>query len=174
MNKKIFKIFWVWQNDAEENWLRNMANNGWDFIRYNWFFYTFKRTEPKDYVYKLDYKGNRKNDVAEYINLFEDAGWEHVGRFQDWYYFRTNASLHKETPDIYSHLESKVKKYKDLSNFILNVLIAVLTIFFTIVLPAKYAYVSILQILYVILILLNGFSYVRLLRKIRRMERTHI
>lgn len=170
MTKKAFKIFWAWQDDAEEKWLRKMSKEGWGLKHYNWFIYTFEQIQPTDYVYKLDYKGNYADDLQTYISLFEDSGWEHVDQFQNWHYFRTVATSTIETPDIYSDTESKVKKYEDLSNVILTVLLSIITIFFIVVLPADFSFMKVLQIIYVVLIGLNLFTYVSLRRKVNRLK----
>ena len=112
-NKTIFKIFFAWQEKKEGRWLRKMSNDGWHLDSVGPLYYRFKRGEPKDMVYQFDFKPLRGKELDDYIALFDDAGWEYVGRLGSWYYFRTEA---KEglTPEIYTDNASKLKKYKTL------------------------------------------------------------
>ncbi len=129
--KRIFKAFFVWQDQNEEEWLREMANKGWMFKKYK-LFYVFEKSEPKDVVYKLDFKATKNNDLDEYKAIFRDAGWEHKGQFSNWHYFQTDAKDAAVTPDIYSDVESKIQKYRSLSYQLLITLFSI-TVLFTMV-----------------------------------------
>lgn len=108
---KQFRWFWAWDDEKEENWLREMAQKGWHFqfvtLPGN---YTFESGESRDDVYRLDYFRNNK-DKADYLQLFLDAGWDYMGEMNSWQYFRKTA-LNGETPEIFSDNESKAKKYR--------------------------------------------------------------
>ncbi|WP_442598394.1 DUF2812 domain-containing protein [Neobacillus sp. D3-1R] len=124
--KKVWKIFFAWQDNKEEEWLQEMTQKGWA-LKKSRFVYTFEKIEPSNYVYKLDYKTTSNKDLEEYKAIFEDAGWEHVTQFGSWHYFRTKAS-NAETPDIYSDNESKIQKYKGLMHSLLVGLLAMLVL----------------------------------------------
>ena len=105
-----YKLFWAWQDEKEEAWLRSMAQQGWELISPEFpGFYTFKPAEPRDMVYRLDFITS-KMDREEYYQLFADAGWEHVGEMMSWQYFRKEAKPGEE-PEIYTDPESKIQKY---------------------------------------------------------------
>lgn len=74
-----FKWFWAWQDDKEEAWLSEMAQAGWHL---KWpampGFYTFEAGAPRQDVYRLDYVFSNK-DYQNYLQLFQDAGWQHLG-----------------------------------------------------------------------------------------------
>lgn len=120
---KLFRWFWAWDDDKEEAWLRGMAQKGWHFksvaLPGN---YTFEQGEPRDYVYRLDYLTEKK-DILNYLQIFQDAGWDYVGEMNGWQYFRKEA-IPGEEMDIFSDNESKAKKYQR----ILFILVAILPI----------------------------------------------
>ncbi len=107
------KWFWPWQDDAEEVWLREMSRQGWHLMHVVVGYYTFQAGPPADYVYRLDYQTPAKKEAANYLQLFQDAGWEHVTAFGSWYYFRKLAKEGEE-PEIFTDVESKIAKYNRL------------------------------------------------------------
>ena len=113
-SKKVtkFRWFWAWQDEAEEEWLKKMSQKGYHLASVGFpCTYTFSVAEPRNYVYRLDYQTFRKKDRNEYLQLFLDAGWEHVGEMSAWQYFRKVAAA-GETPEIFTDVESKIAKYK--------------------------------------------------------------
>jgi hypothetical protein len=67
--------FWPWQDQQEEEWLREMARTGWYLEKADWVgSYTFEQGEPADVVYRLDYNDALKKDKEHYLQLFRDAG----------------------------------------------------------------------------------------------------
>lgn len=120
--KKVVKVFFAWQDDKEEIWLREMAQKGWVLENYTFLTYTFYKSETKDYIYKLDYKRINNSEMGEYLKIFEDAGWEHVAEFLGWHYFRSEAD-ECLLPEIYSDTNSKVQKYKSLLGILIPVTI---------------------------------------------------
>jgi hypothetical protein len=106
-----FHWFWAWDDEKEEAWLRQMALDGWHLQRMGFpSFYTFEQGGPRDVAYRLDFFTGGK-DKANYLQLFSDAGWEHVGEYGSWQYFRKEATG-GEAPEIFTDNESKVKKYQ--------------------------------------------------------------
>ncbi len=53
---------------SEEEWLRDMARQGWHLRRAALLRYTFDRGEPVDMVDKLDDNILAKRDLAEYLD----------------------------------------------------------------------------------------------------------
>ncbi|SFB09715.1 MULTISPECIES: DUF2812 domain-containing protein [unclassified Bacillus (in: firmicutes)] len=122
--KKVFKIFFAWQDNKEEEWLNDMAVQGWGLKKYA-LYYEFEKIEPTNYVYKLDFKAGN-HDMDEYKAIFEDAGWEHVAQYGGWHYFRT-VGVQMASPDIYSDSESKIQKYKSLNK---SLVLGLISLFF--------------------------------------------
>lgn len=119
-----WRLFWAWEDDKEERWLREMARQGWHLRRAALVRFEFDRGEPADVVYRLDYHILTGAEREEYLQLFRAAGWEHVGEVASWHYFRTPATAGAD-PDIFSDVESRIAKYKRL----LLLLLALLPIF---------------------------------------------
>ena len=111
--KTAVRTFFAWQEEKEEKWLREMSNEGWHLTRVGFFNYRFEKGEPKDMVYKFDFKVLRKSEMDEYILTFKDADWEYVGNFGSWFYFRTNADG-EHSLELYNDNRSKIEKYKRL------------------------------------------------------------
>jgi len=130
--KRVFKFYAGWSLEKEEAFLRKMHQQGWALQRYN-MMYTFKKTEPKDVIYKadfrLDYKDS-KEKKKEYIDIYEMCGWKHVTSFAKWNYFCKEVEEENELPDIYSDKDTKIPK--------LTELLQVIAIMFATLIPALY------------------------------------
>lgn len=110
--KKVFRIFWAWQDHNEEIWLNQMARKGWALKSYN-YLYTFEKIDPVPYIYKLDYKATTNDDLDEYKMIFQETGWEYVTQYGKWHYFRTLETGEHPT-EIYSESEFHIETYKNL------------------------------------------------------------
>jgi magnesium-transporting ATPase (P-type) len=53
----------------------------------------------------------KKDKLDEYLQIFQDAGWEYVGEMSNWRYWRKQV-VNGETPEIFTDNESKIKKYQ--------------------------------------------------------------
>ena len=116
--KRVFRWFWAWNDEQEEAWLTDMARKGWHLREPGIFgFYTFERGAPRNVAYRLDFKTAGK-DIEEYLQLFADAGWEHVGEMGGWHCFRKEAT-EGEMPEIYTDKCSKIHKYQRLFFFLI-------------------------------------------------------
>lgn len=113
-----FKWFWAWEDEKEEAWLTEMSENGYHLKSIGFpGVYTFNTGESRNYVYRLDFNTDRKG-YQEYLQLFQDAGWEHIGEYGSWQYFRTRVT-ESEEPEIYTDNESKGKKYSRIMFFLI-------------------------------------------------------
>ena len=100
--KTIRKWFWVWSFEKEENWLNEMAMNGWALESVGFCSYTFKRSEPGEYSVRLEM---HPYDEA-YLSFMEETGAEYVGRMMMWIYFRKKTA---DGPfDLFSDIDSKI------------------------------------------------------------------
>ncbi len=108
--KRCFRLFWLWQEDKEMEWLRTMSLKGWHLINACVFVYTFEKGEPKDIVYYGDFKSIKKTDVEEYLSIFKDAGWKYICRQGSWFYFASPAD--NKYKEVYSDNQSRLGKYR--------------------------------------------------------------
>jgi hypothetical protein len=105
-----YKVHFVWQDDKEEDWLREMARQGLHLVKANPFCrYVFRRGAPADIAYRLDY-GRRARKDPGYYQLFRDAGWEHVLSCMGWEYWRK--SVDGAEPQIFSDAASKADRLR--------------------------------------------------------------
>ena len=91
VSKSTVRFFTIADWDKEEQYLRDMHKNGWA-LRSGGILYHFDRCEPEDVVYRLDYNQEGRKHKDEYIQMFEDCGWEYVQDFAGYSYFRKPVS----------------------------------------------------------------------------------
>lgn len=104
--------FWPWQDEKEEGWLEEMSQTGWHLKSVQLpCVYTFAKGEPCRNAYRLDYMLMKKDQLDEYLQIFQDAGWEYVGEMSNWRYWRKRVA-NGEIPEIFTDNESKIKKYQ--------------------------------------------------------------
>ncbi|OJG25671.1 hypothetical protein RU98_GL000912 [Enterococcus caccae] len=78
--------------------------------------YIFEKCKPEDYVYQLDFKPE-ETDTDEYLQLFQDCGWEYFYKFGCWYYFRKPKSETIEENVIFSDAPSRAEMAKKVVKF---------------------------------------------------------
>jgi hypothetical protein len=122
--KTVFRAYGAWNSEGEERWLSRMAGNGWHLTAPRAILYRFVKGEPADVVYRMDYRSPAKGERDEYLGLFRDAGWEHVGEFGNWHYFRIPAG-EGPAPEIHTDPESKIAMFRRLLGLLAVVSVAV-------------------------------------------------
>lgn len=117
-----FKLFWLWQDEMEEAWLREMAKEGWHLKEVRLLNrYVFEAGTPKDMAYRIDWVTGRR-DYQQYLQLFRDAGWEPVTTYGSWQFFR-KASVDGVAPEIFTDTDSKMKRYQGILAFLVIFLV---------------------------------------------------
>ena len=102
-SKTIRKWYWVWDFDKEEDWLNEMALNGWALESVSFCSYHFVRCEPGEYSVRVEMHAY---DEA-YVDFMRETGAEYVGRMMMWIYFRKKTS---DGPfDLFSDIDSRIK-----------------------------------------------------------------
>jgi len=168
--KRIFRWFWAWQDEKEQAWLSDMAAQGWHLDRLGFpGLYHFRAGDSSKMVYRLDYRTLQHRERESYLQLFEDAGWEHVGDLSGWVYFRKEVQP-GEDPEIFSDLESKSKKYQRLL-LLLVIFLPILTVLMPEFDQPHGGLFSILTGLYVVLILFYVYAMIRLLGRIGELQK---
>ncbi len=100
--KTIHKWIWVWDFDKEEEWLNEMALNGWVLDSVGFARYDFVPCEPGQYNVRLEMHPYDE----EYISFMKDTGAEFVGRMMLWIYFRKKIA---DGPfDLFSDIDSRI------------------------------------------------------------------
>ncbi len=111
------RIFWPWEDEIEENWLSEMARQGWHLSAVKPFgSYRFIKGQPAEVTYRMDFQSGTIKNKSDYLQLFSDAGWEYVGEMTGWHYFRipTRAG---QSPEIFTDRNSKLEKFKRLQAY---------------------------------------------------------
>lgn len=109
-----------------------------------------------------------RKDFANYLQLFEDAGWERVGEFNNWQYFRTH-NTGDVPPEIFSDPTSKILKYRR----VMNGLLAFQPIFIIMIIFARsgnpiYPFIAAIGMATMIII---GMSIIMLYRRINQLKK---
>lgn len=166
--RKVRKWFWVWDDDKEEIWLREKANEGWHLSKVGLInSYEFQRKERQDLIYRIDYKDGYNLKLDEYIQIFKDSGWEHIGEMSGRHYFRTPMRGEDE-PEIYTDNESKITKYQSiLAGFYIFIPLFLFPIFF---LPDSIKPIGLIIFIF-ILELFFVFSVIKLSLRINQIKR---
>ena len=100
-----YKIF---LDDAkEEQWINDMANEGWYFQSFHFPIYTFTEGEPGEYEYRTEMLEGfgRGKATNEYLDFVKSTGAEVVQKRFNWVYFRQHKS--KGDFELYSDPASK-------------------------------------------------------------------
>lgn len=113
------KWFWPWQDNQEEAWLEQMSKQGLHLKQAHFMSqYDFVKGQPETYTYRLDFQNSLKwKNNDEYLRLFADAGWEHLGVKGGWQYFRKLVKSGEGT-EIFTDPESKIQKYNRYLTFL--------------------------------------------------------
>ncbi|MEE4195611.1 MAG: DUF2812 domain-containing protein [Anaerolineae bacterium] len=106
LTKRCVRYFGAWQAEKEERWLNEMAQQGWLLTDVTSMIYRFRRIEPKNWVYQLDFMELTGDDVLDYQQLFKDAGWDYVTNLTHWHYFRADGDAHVQR--IHTDLQSRI------------------------------------------------------------------
>lgn len=70
-----------------------MLRSGWRFVRVCGIgTYYFEKCAPEDVVYQLDYNQEGRRNKEEYVQMFQDRGWEYLQDHVDYSYFRKKVS----------------------------------------------------------------------------------
>ena len=101
--RTVRKWIWVWDFDREEEWLNDMALNGWVLESVGWCTYRFMRCEPGEYAVRLEM---HPYDEA-YIDFMRETGAEYIGRMIAWVYFRKKTS--EGAFDLLSDIDSRIR-----------------------------------------------------------------
>ena len=110
--KTIRKWFWVWDFDREEEWLNEMALNGWVLERVGFCTYHFAHTEPGTYSFRLEMHPYDE----EYLSFMKETGAEYVGRMMMWIYFRKKTV--DGSFDLFSDIDSRITHLDRIGKFL--------------------------------------------------------
>ena len=106
------RLFVAWAYEKEEQWLTKMAAQGWQLEEVGFLTHRFRKTQPQQMQYQLDYQSLTKDNRDEYLSLFEESGWEHCNTYSSlWFYFRKPKTGDQEER-IHTDNASRIKMLK--------------------------------------------------------------
>ncbi|MGD8358587.1 MAG: DUF2812 domain-containing protein [Lysobacterales bacterium] len=176
MTTKIRRWFWVWNEDQEKAFLEKMALKGYRLVKVGFGQYTFEEDEPRHLVYQFDFKGLGKMKEDEYVQLYEDAGWQFISRFGGWYYFAHEWSEEEPDLSLFNNNQSKRAKYRRLLVFLMIIgfpLYYQLIIMFPNMPQAKLEYPGFyffFRILALVLVVLHALAFLKVFAMYRKMK----
>lgn len=98
---------------AEMKRLNKKSREGWHLKKLSFMGYILEKGEPEDIVYSVDYRFLKDDESAEYIDMFQLGGWEHVFTEHNLHIFKAR----RGTKPIYSDNDTRVEKYNRLQRW---------------------------------------------------------
>ncbi len=107
--KTVFRFFSIFAYRKEEVFLSEMHKKGWRLESVTFpGFYHFRKCDPCNAVYRLDYNPGSKDDNAGYIQLFSDCGWDYLFDFCGYSYFCKEGESDSHDDEIFCDDESRL------------------------------------------------------------------
>lgn len=170
MGKVIYKWFWEWNFDKEEQWLNEMAANGLALISAGLCRYKFEDCAPDEYKICMQLLGSNQAKNAKYIEFLEETGVEHVGTCLDWYYFRKRVTgddfqLFSDHNSLLKHL-TKIIRYT-VTGLVLNFFVGCLNVFLCV---SEQSPINILGILNILVFVFGMIGLIRTFQKRKKLR----
>lgn len=92
--KKVWRFYTIAEYEQEEQWLNEMAKEGWNLTAVGLCRYIFRRGTPGEYIYKLDVVERTASDEVResYFNFLTECNIRVVGELKDWLFLQKKAS----------------------------------------------------------------------------------
>lgn len=106
---KKYRYYSIVDYEKEQEFLTKQHQEGYRFVQYiPPLVYYFEPCVPENVIYQLDYSDVEAKDKKDYLQLFNDCGWEYIMDACGWSYFRKPAGESKENEEIFSDVDSKI------------------------------------------------------------------
>ena len=103
---KKFRLYY--DKDKEEAFLNEMSAKGYAMKRFFLGFYTFEKSQPGEYTYRVDLISDKTTEQRnELYDLVQDSGGELVQTWGIWAFFRKKGNF-----ELYTDPESQIKQFK--------------------------------------------------------------
>jgi hypothetical protein len=161
-----FKLWFVWQDEQHQQWLQQQAAQGLHLRDTNIFgLHTFERGAPADIAYRWDVRYMTPD--AEYRQLFQDAGWEHVTSSLGWHCWRKPRKAGVAT-EIFTDSRDRAAKYQRVIRLLAAVMaVEVLT---ALLLPDSQFFQGMAWGMGVATIVIGGLSLFMLARRVKAVK----
>ena len=120
MNKVIYKFFWLWNYDQEDNWLNDMSSKGYELISVGCCRYKFRKCECNEYIHRIEFYNNfiKVSKRVKYISFIEETGVKYIGTVNHNLYFSKKSN--QGDFEIYSDNTSKIKYLNQMLIFMIT------------------------------------------------------
>ena len=103
---KKFRLYY--DKDKGEAFLNDMSEKGYAMKRFFLGFYTFEKSQPGEYTYRVDLISDKTTEQRnELYDLVQDSGGELVQTWGIWAFFRKKGNF-----ELYTDPESQIKQFK--------------------------------------------------------------
>ena len=173
--KIILRFFTLPQWEQEAQWLRSMHKKGWKLQRITlpcW--YRFERCTPEDVIYQLDFNPEGIEQKEEYVQMFQDCGWEYIQDMAGYSYFRKAVSeMSDADEEIFCDEDSRLDMMKRVWKGKILPLLAIFFCLLAMLVVQKQntvAFVMLLGLLafYAIVLLQCGVTYWRMYNRMKK------
>lgn len=130
-DKKELHFFFLPEYEEEEEYLCDMAKKGYLFEKVTLpGIYHFRKSEPTNMIYRIDFNPQKKEDRESYLQMFKDYGWEYIQDLNEFSYFY---KLDDGTDDeIFNDNESRIEMMERINK---RKMIPLVAIFLCIIIP---------------------------------------
>ena len=136
--KTTLRYFTIAEWEKEQEYLRREHNKGWKFTGVTLpGFYHFEKCQPEDVVYQLDYNPEGTDHKEEYVQMFQDCGWEYVTDFVGYSYFRKADSQMRGHEEIFCDTQSRLDMIRRVFK---GRMVPLIIIFFLLVIPQIFSH----------------------------------
>lgn len=156
--KTEFRFFTIVDYEKEAKYLEKRHAQGWEFTNVHLpGIYRFIKCDPEEVVYQLDYNQEGIKEKVQYVQMFQDCGWEYIKDFVGYSYFRKPVSEMDGREQIFCDDASRIDMMKRVFK---GRMCPLLVVFFCIILPQVFAphsshgFLSPLNIAFIVMLVL--------------------
>lgn len=129
ITRRVWRFWTIAEYEQEEQWINEMARDGWALTAVGFCRFIFRRTRPGEFIYKLDMvERTTQDEVKEsYFNFLTECGIRIVGEYKDWIYLQKRAA---DGPfDMKNDTYAKLRKVNKIYSFAIRTICRLLRIF---------------------------------------------
>ena len=178
--KRKIAFFSIPEYEKEQDWLEKQHKDGWKLVNATLpGIYKFAACEPEDVVYQLDYNQDGVAHKAEYVQMFQDCGWEYITDMAGYSYFRKPVNQMSGKEEIFCDDASRMDMIERVFK---GRMIPLFVIFFAVIIPQFFVQISMdspaskvmagvfafLFVFYVVIFAQFGMQYLQLKKRLEK------
>lgn len=108
--KREIRFYTIMDYEKEQLYLQKRHEEGWKFVKVTGIgIYHFEKCRPEEVIYQLDYNQEGREQKEEYVQMFQDCGWEYIMDYVGYSYFRKPVREMKEDEGIFCDDNSRLE-----------------------------------------------------------------